>query len=271
MPGQRAEGAGGGGGPAAHLCPAGSGAAAAGRTVLLTQWEGWDETDRGAGVLLLLADRPGPQSCRQSWQRAAGGRRDVAGTDFQQGITALLDTVGESFTPCCAAGGGDRADFADVVLCGVGESLLSRSRRKAFDCHPGGTAAIVAVAAGDLTTLMDWGWRLWRSSASSARRCCRPWRLPRPQWDGGDRLGQAGGHRVFQRCPHRHPGPAPPLLSLYIGAAAAGAMLGGPRLDAAAGGFKGDCLGPHRPADGFHAVPLCGRHGGRSADAAAVR
>ena len=112
-------------------------------------------------MLLLLAGQARaaelPAELAESLPKGAG---TVAGTDFQQGITALLDTVGEQLHTLLRRGtAGIVRILLIVVLCGVGESLLQPLQEKnAFRYVTlAGTAAIVAVAAGDLTSLMGLG------------------------------------------------------------------------------------------------------------------
>ena len=98
-----------------------------------------------------------PGALTESLPEAAG---DVAGTNFQQGISSLLDTVRESLFSLLRQGmSGVVRLLMVLLLCGVGESLLQPLQEKnAFHYVTlAGTAAIVTVAAGDLSTLMGLG------------------------------------------------------------------------------------------------------------------
>ena len=195
-------------------------------------------------ILLLLAGQARaaelPAELAESLPEGAGA---VAGTDFQQGIIALLDTVGEQLHTLLRRGtAGIVRILLIVVLCGVGESLLQPLQEKnAFRYVTlAGTAAIVAVAAGDLTTLMGLGVETMAQLSQFSKAL-----LPTLA-AATAAMGMAGTASVKQVATVFFSdvlisviqGLLLPLLSLYIGAAAAGAMLGDPRLDAAAWGLR---------------------------------
>ena len=181
-----------------------------------------------------------PESLTDSLPEEA---EEIAGTDFQQGVSSLLDAVGDNLLGIVRQGtAGVVRLLLVVLLCGIGESILQPLREKnAFDYVTlAGTAAVVAVAAGDLTTLMGLGVETMAQLSQFSKAL-----LPTLAAATAS-SGMAGTAAVKQAATvffcdvlitviH---GLLLPLLSLYIGMAAAGAMLGDARLDAAAHGLR---------------------------------
>ena len=181
-----------------------------------------------------------PGALTESLPEAAG---DVAGTDFQQGISSLLDTVRESLFSLLRQGmSGVVRLLMVLLLCGVGESLLQPLQEKnAFHYVTlAGTAAIVTVAAGDLSTLMGLGVETITQLEQFSKALLPT--LAAATASAG-MVGTASMKQVVTvffcdvLITMIH-GLILPFLSLYIGAAAAGAMLGDARLDAVARGIK---------------------------------
>ena len=195
-------------------------------------------------LLFLLAGQAWaaelPGELTESLPEAAG---DIAGTDFQQGITSLVNLAGEQLQILLRKGAaGVVRVLLVIVLCGVGESLLQPLQEKnAFRYVTlAGTAAIVAVAAGDLTTLMGLGVETMAQLSQFSKAL-----LPTLAAATAS-MGMVGTASVKPVATVFFSdvlisviqGLLLPLLSLYIGTAAAGAMLGDPRLDAAANGLR---------------------------------
>ena len=178
-----------------------------------------------------------PGALTESLPEAAG---DVAGTDFQQGISSLLDTVRESLFSLLRQGmSGVVRLLMVLLLCGVGESPLQE--KNAFHYVTlAGTAAIVTVAAGDLSTLMGLGVETITQLEQFSKALLPT--LAAATASAG-MVGTASMKQVVTvffcdvLITMIH-GLILPFLSLYIGAAAAGAMLGDARLDAVARGIK---------------------------------
>ena len=195
-------------------------------------------------LALLLMGQAGaaevPESLTDSVPEAASG---VAGTDFQEGLAGLLESVGEQFHALLRQGtAGVVRLLLVLLLCGVGESLLHPLGEKGSLSYVtlAGTAAIVTVAAGDLDTLMGLGVETMTQLDQFSKVL-----LPTLAAATAS-AGLVGAASVKQVATvlfcdvlitviHNL---LLPLLSLYIGAAAAGAMLGDARLDAAARGIK---------------------------------
>ena len=181
-----------------------------------------------------------PEDLTRSVPEAAG---EVAGTDFQQGISALLDTVQEHFFSLLRQGmAGVVRLLMVLLLCGIGESLLQPLQEKNTFRYVtlAGTAAIVTVSAGDLSTLMGLGVETI-TQLSQFSKALLP-TLAAATASAG-MVGTASVKQVATvffcdlLITMIH-GLILPFLYLYIGAAAAGAMLGDSRLDAAARGLK---------------------------------
>ena len=173
-----------------------------------------------------------PGTLTESLPEAAG---DVAGTDFQQGISSLLDTVRESLFSLLRQGmSGVVRLLMVLLLCGVGESLLQPLQEKnAFHYVTlAGTAAIVTVAAGDLSTLMGLGVETITQLEQFSKALLPT--LAAATASAG-MVGTASMKQVVTvffcdvLITMIH-GLILPFLSLYIGAAAAGALLGDARL-----------------------------------------
>ena len=167
----------------------------------------------------------------------------VAGADFQQGISSLLETVGESFSSLLRQGAaGVVRLLLALLLCGVGECLLQPLQEKSSINYVtlAGTAAVVAIAAGDLSTLMGLGVETVTQLEQFSKAL-----LPTLAAATAS-TGMVGTASVKQVATvffcdvllTAIRSLLLPLLSLYIGAAAAAAMLGDTRLDAAARGIK---------------------------------
>ena len=202
--------------------------------------------------LVVLAVLLAMALCGQAWAAELPGAltdsvpqaaADVAGTDFRQGLSSLLDTAGESFRTLLRQGAAGVVRLLLVLLlCGVGECLLLPLREKGSFSFVtlAGTAGVVAVAAGDLSTLMGLGVETI-TQLSQFSKALLP-ALAAATASAG-MVGTASVKQVatvffcdlLLTAIHSL---LLPLLSLYIGAAAAGAMLGDARLDAAARGLQ---------------------------------
>lgn len=175
--------------------------------------------------------------------RVPDAAADIAGTDFQQGLTSLLDTVQGSLFGLVRQGmAGVVRLLMVLLLCGIGESLLQPLREKSSLNYVtlAGTAAIVTVAAGDLNTMMGLGVETMNQVDQFSKALLPT--LAAATASAG-MVGTASVKQVATAffCDllitmiHSL---ILPFLYLYIGAAAAGAMLGDTRLDVVAQGIK---------------------------------
>lgn len=195
-------------------------------------------------LLLLLGGQATavqlPEELLESTPEAAG---QVAGTDFQQGITTLLDTVREEFVSVLRKGTAGVIQLLLVLLlCGVGECLLQPLQGKPSFRYVtlAGTAAIVTAAAGDLSTLIGLGVETM-TQLDQFSKVLLPTLAAATASSG--MIGTASVKQVVTvffcdlliTLIHSL---ILPFLYLYIVAAAAGAMLGDARLDAVARGIK---------------------------------
>ena len=205
------------------------------------------------------------------------GAEAVAGTDLQQGFSDLLGVIQENFQTLLQQGmAGVVRLLVVLLLCGVGECLLQPLREKSsfHFVTLAGTAAVVSVAAGDLTTLMGLGVETVTQLDQFSKAL-----LPALAAATAS-AGLVGTATVKQMVTvffcdvllSAIHGLILPFLSLYIGAAAAGAMLGDSRLDAVARGIrKGITWGLTGLLTAFTLYLSVAGVVSASADAAAVR
>ena len=181
-----------------------------------------------------------PEDLTDSVPEAA---RNIAGTDWEGGLAGLLETVEDQLRALVRQGTAGVVRLLMVVLlCGVGECLLQPLREKSsfHFVTLAGTAGVVAAAAGDLHTLMGLGMETITQLSQFSKAL-----LPTLAAATAS-AGMAGTAAVRQVATVFFcdllltviNGLILPFLWLYIGAAAAGAMLGDSRLDAAARGIQ---------------------------------
>ena len=195
-------------------------------------------------LLLLLGGQARavqlPDELIDSAPEAAG---EVAGTDFQQGMSTLLDTVEAEFLSVLRKGTAGVVQLLLVLLlCGIGECLLQPLQGKSSFRYVtlAGTAAIVTVAAGDLSTLIGLGVETM-AQLDQFSKVLLPTLAAATASSG--MVGTASVKQVATvffcdlliTMIHSL---ILPFLYLYIAASAAGAMLGDARLEAVARGIK---------------------------------
>ena len=228
-------------------------------------------------VLLLGGQARGTEVPADLAGSVPEGAEAVAGTDLQQGFSDLLGVIQENFQTLLQQGmAGVVRLLVVLLLCGVGECLLQPLREKSsfHFVTLAGTAAVVSVAAGDLTTLMGLGVETVTQLDQFSKALLPA--LAAATASAG-LVGTATAKQmvtvffcdVLLSAIH---GLILPFLSLYIGAAAAGAMLGDSRLDAVARGIrKGITWGLTGLLTAFTLYLSVAGVVSTSADAAAVR
>lgn len=164
-------------------------------------------------------------------------------TDFQQGVETILDTARETVGDLLRQGAAGVVQLLLVViLCGVGESLLqSVTGKNTFSYMTvAGTAAIVAVSAGNLRQLMGLGVETMNeiNQFSKALLPSLAAATATAGYVGTASVKQVATVFFCDVLLTVINNVLLPFLYIYIAAAAAGAMLSDQRLDAVAKGIK---------------------------------
>ena len=164
-------------------------------------------------------------------------------TDFRRGLDTILDTAREALGDLVRQGAAGVVQLMLVViLCGVGESLLQGVVGKgAFRYMTlAGTAAIVAVSAGDLRQMMGLGVETMNeiNQFSKALLPTLAAATASAGYVGTASVKQVATVFFCDVLLSVINNVLLPFLYLYIAAAAAGAMLSDQRLEAVAKGIK---------------------------------
>lgn len=195
-------------------------------------------------VLLLSATAWGTDLPEGLADSAPEGADILQGeTDFQQGMETILDTARETVGDLLRQGAAGVVQLLLVViLCGVGESLLqSVAGKNAFSYMTvAGTAAIVAVSAGNLRQLMGLGVETMNeiNQFSKALLPSLAAATATAGYVGTASVKQVATVFFCDVLLTVINNVLLPFLYIYIAAAAAGAMLSDQRLDAVAKGIK---------------------------------